>query len=108
MPGVSAMSRETATSWLGRTLFVADTGATGAEARCARPSYRESLVPSDSIRWSYRLAPGTLPLAEPSSTVLTVLCDGAPWATFGGSLIVIHPDTVLVPWDGVFFVLGRR
>lgn len=108
IPGISAMTDAQAASWDGRTLMISDSAAVETDTRCALPSYSESLVPSDSIRWSFRLAPGTLPLREPASTVLDVLCHGAPWTAFGGSLIVIHPDTVLAPWDGVFFVLGRR
>ncbi len=107
LPGISAMSDAEAASWDDRTLTISDSAVVGTDARCALPSYGESLVQSDSIRWSYRLAPGALPLREPSSTVLEVLCDGAPWTEFGGTLIVTHPDTILVPWDGVFFVLGR-
>lgn len=108
LPGVSALTGEAAAEWHGRTLVLADSLVVGPQARCEQPSYRESLVPSDSIRWSFRLPPDELPLGEPASTVLDVLCDGTPWLAFGGSLVAIHPDTVLVPWDGVFFVLGRR
>lgn len=108
IPGISAMTDAEAASWHGRSLTLTDTMAAGPDATCESPSYRESLVQSDSIRWSYRLAPGALPLRQPASTVLDVFCDGTSWTAFGSALIAIHPDTVLASWDGVFFVLGRR
>lgn len=107
-PGVSALGDAEAAQWHGRVLVLSDSAAVGPEARCGGVSYRELLIDSDSVLVSHRLQRGALPLRETGTTQLDVLCDGVPWTAFGGRLLVTLPDTVLVPWDGVFFVLGRR
>ena len=106
-PGVGALGVEEAARWRGRRLVLSDSAAKGPDALCDRPSYREMLVASDSVLAEFKLAAGTLPLREGSTTQLAVQCRGIAWVAFGARALATMPDTVLVPWDGTFFVLGR-
>lgn len=105
---ISALIPGAASAMLGRALDISAEMVRGPTGECSSPSFRETLQPSDSVSHSYNFSRAELRLPDPATTTLDVLCDGGAWDAFGGRILAIAPDTILVPWDGVLFVLGRE
>jgi hypothetical protein len=106
-PGISAMSKTEADSWLGKKARYENAIAEFGSERCTAPSYTKKLVDAKSYFLDeFRVQASQLGITTNEIAVVEVKCNDADW-TAPGSLLFRGQDHVLTVWDGVFFKLSR-
>lgn len=106
-PGISAMGDQEASLWLGRTLVVTDSTATMGADTCAVADVTRETLPVRSIEMGFNAMPGDLGIAKERVDLFEIVC-GQGFLTAGQQIIRLARDSVLTPWDGVFFLMVRR
>ncbi|EKE83446.1 hypothetical protein [Idiomarina xiamenensis] len=103
-PGISAMSAETAKQWIGEKLVYSSDIAQFRDQRCRSPKYHQGEIDARTFLQDFRVDPSVFRLSTPVKEVI-VQCDDF---AAGSHLLVVDEDTLITPWDGVFFFLKRH
>ena len=106
-PGISALTSEQASSWIGTSATYGEALASFGDAQCTGPSYVRHTLSTADFFIHYHVAAAALGLVSEPIEIVEVKCDGLSPGR-GDRLIVRSADALLTPWDGVFFELGRR
>ncbi len=106
-PGICAMSHEEAESWIGLTATLADSELVFGGYSCRDATYRNQQLSKRDFFRSTRFDLVELGILMEEVQKLTVACEGQEWIAPGGILYVKDRQTLIVPWDGVYFELKR-
>jgi hypothetical protein len=107
-PGIAAMGREQADTWIGKTAEYTNQRASFNGTECAAPTYRSRAMRPDEFYSGFRVAPQSLGAADGSIELIEVSCGNRGWTNPGSTLIRIGDDKLYLFWDGVFFQLQER
>ena len=107
-PGISAMSKEEADSWVGKMAEYTIEKASFDGKECAPPIYKPRAMRTDEFYAGFRAAPESLGYEGGSIDVVEVYCGGSQWMNPGGMLIRVGGNKLFLVWDGVFFHLKEQ
>lgn len=108
-PHICAMDDSTARSYAGRTIEYSAARTSNGRDSCSAPRYSMRGLSEAQFVAEYNFYPAKLGLATLPIREFSVACpDRAGWPTIGSGGIVKDSGTILVGWDGVYFVARRE
>ena len=107
-PGISAMSKEEADSWVGKAAEYTNEKASFDGKECASPLYKPRTLQTHEFYSGFRAAPESLGYEGGSIDVVEVYCGKSQWVNPGGTLIHVGENKLFLVWDGVFFHLKEQ
>jgi hypothetical protein len=107
-PGISAMGREEADSWVGKVAQYTKEKASFDGKVCASPVYKQHAIPAEEFYSGFRISPESLGHEEGPIELIEVYCGNREWVTPGGTLISVGENKLFMFWDGIFFRLKKR
>jgi hypothetical protein len=107
-PGISAMSKTEADSWVGKKAHYEETLAEFDAGRCVAPTYTVKMVDAEIFFIDeFRVRAASLGVTAKTVSVVEIACSGSSWASPGGLVVVKSKGRILTVWNGVFFELSR-
>jgi hypothetical protein len=107
-PGVSAMGRKEADSWVGKVAQYTKAKASFDDTVCASPVYKQRAMRAEEFYSGFRISPESLGYEEGPIELIEVYCGTREWVTPGGTLISVGENKLFMFWDGIFFRLQEQ
>ena len=105
---ISALDSAAAEAWHGETAEFSSEIARFMDFVCRDPKYsRREFAASEYLADQYRADSRSVGIDSTSLEVVEILCAGEPWNAPGATLLLVSDSRLLLPWDGVFFILER-
>lgn len=106
-PGICAMSNEEADSWIGLKATLTEVGVVFGDDSCRDATYESRRVSRLDFYRSSRFDLEQLGILQPDVEEVTVSCAGEGWIAPGSLFLIKDEETLITPWDGVYFELAR-
>jgi hypothetical protein len=107
-PGISAMGREEADSWLGKVAQYTKEKASFDGKVCDSPIYKQRGMQAEDFYTGFRISPESLGYEDGPIELIEVYCENREWMTPGSTLIRMGNNKLFMVWDGVFFHLEQK
>ena len=103
------MDAAEADRWKG-TMLTYSTGAfSDGRKSCSSPKFTRRGLTAKSFLGEYRFKADAIGLSAPVIEEFSVQCDNPrPGPEFGATVLVRDANTLMVPWDGVYFEARRQ
>ncbi len=106
-PGICAMSSEDADSWIGITASLSENGVVFGEYNCRDATYESHRISRFDFYRDFRFDLEELSVLTEEVQVWVVSCEDQEWIAPGSCFLVRDEETLITPWDGVYFELKR-
>jgi hypothetical protein len=107
-PGISAMGREEADSWVGKVAQYSNDKASFDGKVCESPIYKQRGMRAEDLYTGFRISPESLGYEDGPIELIEVYCGDREWMTPGSTLIRMGENKLFMVWDGVFFHLEKQ
>jgi len=107
-PGISAMGRQEADSWVGKVAQYTKDKASFDGKVCESPIYKQRGMQAEDLYTGFRISPESLGYEDGPIELIEVYCGKSEWLNPGGMLVRVGKNKLFLVWDGVFFHLKQE
>ncbi len=106
LPGITAMSKSQADTWLGKSFSYDAERAQLAQESCLAPTYERDTLDLSAFKTTYKVSPDALDFKQGDITRIQLQCNGGERMP-GQTLLMQESIVTYLIWDGVFFTLEK-